>query len=114
VADAAYVSIASFSNSATNFATTQDQGSKGTTDWRPREAVLDVPPDAEGLSIAVILKGAGSVDVDDASLEVVDPAKVPVTPKSEVAQPNPEKRARELAEALSKMPDRPQNLDFER
>ena len=114
VADAAYVSITSISNSATNFATAEDQRSKGTTDWRPHEAVLDVPADAEGLSIAVILKGAGSVDVDDASLEVVDPAKVPLTPKSEVAQPNPEKRARELAEALSKMPDRPQNLDFER
>jgi hypothetical protein len=73
-----------------------------------------VPADAEGLSIAAILKGAGSVGVDDASLEVVDPAKVPLTPKSEVAQPNPEKRARELAEALSKIPDRPQNLDFDR
>ena len=114
VADAAYASIASFSNSPTSFATTEDQGSKGTTDWRPHEVVLDVPADAEGLSIAVILKGAGSVGVDDASVEVVDPAKVPLTPKSEVAQPNLEKRARELAEALSKMPDRPQNLDFER
>ena len=111
VADVAYVSITS-SRIPPRFATAEDQGSKGTTDWRPHEAVLDVPADAEGLSIAVILRGAGSVGVDDASLEVVDPAKVPLTPKSEVAQPNPES-AREMAEALSKMPDRPQNLDFE-
>ena len=113
VADAAYLSIASFSNSPTIFATTEHQASKGTTDWRPHEAVIDVPGDAEGLSIAVILKGAGSAGFDDASLEVVDPAKVPLTPKSEAAQPNPEKRAREQAEALPKLPDRPQNLDFE-
>jgi len=114
VADAAYVSIASFSNSPTIFATSEDQGSKGKTDWRPHEAVVDVPADAEGLSIAVVLRGAGSAGVDDASLEVVDPAKVPLTPTSKVALPNPEKRARDLAEVLSKMPDRPQNLDFER
>ena len=66
------------------------------------------------LVIAMILKGAGNAGVDDASLEVVDPAKVPLTPKSVVALPKPEKLARELAEVLSKMPDRPQNLDFDR
>ncbi len=102
--DAAYVSMASISKFANQFASTLDQGSKGTTDWRPHEVVLDVPADAESLRIGVILRGAGTLGVDDASLEVVDPARVRLTPKSEVSRTDPEKRARELAEALAKMP----------
>jgi hypothetical protein len=114
VAEAAYVWLAASSKSGNQFASTLDRASKGTTDWRPHEAVIDVPADAEGLSILVVLGGAGMLGVDDASLEVVDPAKVPLTARSEGSRPDPEKQARELAEALAKMPDRPENLDFER
>jgi hypothetical protein len=114
LADPAYLWLRSDSDTGTRFVSTKGRGPKGTTDWGLQDVVLDVSADAGGLSFGVVAPGAGTLGVDDASLEVVDPAKVSLTPKSEVAQPNPEKRARELAEALSKLPDRPQNLDFER
>jgi hypothetical protein len=115
VADEAYVSLGSFSNQSANvFATTSGQGSKGTTDWQPQQVVVDVPADAEGLSLGLILRGAGKLGVDDASLEIVDPSQVPLTTDSEVVRAGKEKRSRELAEAYPKLPDRPENLDFER
>ena len=113
LADAAYVSMAWGSKSESDFASTLDQASRGTTDWRPHEVVLDVPADADGLNIGVILRGFGTLGVDDASLEIVEPAKVPVTGRSDAYRANLEKRARELTEAYAKLPDRPQNLDFE-
>ena len=58
--------------------------------------------------------GAGTLGVDDASLEVVDPAKVPATEGVRIRADDPVKRVRELKEALPGTPDRPQDLDFER
>ena len=58
--------------------------------------------------------GAGTLGVDDASLEVVDPAKVPATEGATVQPLDPAKRARKLKESLPSTPDRPENLDFER
>ncbi len=57
---------------------------------------------------------AVTLGVDDASLEVVDPAKVPATEGATVRPLDPAKRARELKESLPSTPDRPENLDFER
>jgi hypothetical protein len=91
--------------------TTLGQGAKGTIDWQPHEVVIDVPADADGLSIGAVLQGVGTLGVDDASLEVVDPSKTVRLPET---QARLVKRARELAEALGKIPDRPQILDFER
>jgi hypothetical protein len=73
-----------------------------------------VPDGADGLRIAVVLRGLGTLGVDDVSIDVVDPAKMPVTPKTEMRRDDSDKRARELADAIAKLPDRPVNLDFER
>jgi hypothetical protein len=70
--------------------------------------------DAGGLSFGVIAPGAGTIGVDDASLEVVDPAEFPATEGVTVRPLDPAKRARELKESLPSTLDRPENLDFER
>ena len=57
----------------------EEPGSKGMTDWQSQDVVVDVPADAEGLSIGVVLRGVGKIGVDDASVEIVDPSKVPLT-----------------------------------
>jgi hypothetical protein len=57
--------------------------------------------------------GTGAVGVDDASVEVVDLARVPAIDGVKVRPLDPAKRARELKEALPSTPDRPENLDFE-
>jgi hypothetical protein len=114
LADPAYVWLRSDADSEMRFVRTFGRGPKGTTDWGPQEVVLDVSADAGGLSFGVSVPGAGTVGVDDASLEVVDPAKVPATAGATVRPLDPAKRARELKEALPSTPDRPENLDFER
>jgi hypothetical protein len=114
VADAAFASMGSYPGGTSNWADTSGKASGGTTGWRPHEVVIDVPADAKGLTVGVTLRGAGTLGVDDASLEIVDPAKVPVTAKPGDSRPNPEQRARELAEAYKTLSDRPENLDFER
>jgi hypothetical protein len=106
--------MSSFSDSETRFVTTMGRGPKGTTDWRPHEVVLDVSDEAESLNFGVVLDGAGTLGVDDASLEVVDPAKIPATEGVKVVRRDPAQRARELEETLPRTPDRPANLDFER
>ena len=90
------------------------RGAKGHTDWQPQEAVLDVPADAEDLTLSIILSGGGTLGVDDVSLEVVDPEKVAATPRTERSKADRENRLRERAEATAKLPDRAVNLDFER
>jgi hypothetical protein len=50
----------------------------GTTDWTRVSVVLDVPTDADGLSLGLLLNGGGEAWVDDASLDVVGP-DVPTT-----------------------------------
>jgi hypothetical protein len=114
LADPAYVWLRSDSETGTRFVSTRGRGPKGTTDWGPQEVVLDMAADAGGLSFGVVAPGAGTLGVDDASLEVVDPAAVPATEGATVRPLDPAKRAGELKEALPRTPDRPENLDFER
>ena len=114
VADPAYLWLRSDSDTGMRFVSTKGRGPKGTTDWGPHEVVLDVSADAGGLSFGVAVPGAGTLGVDDASLEVVDPAEVPATEGVTVRPLDPAKRARELKESLPSTPDRPENLDFER
>ena len=76
--------------------------------------VLDMASNAGGLSFGVATPGAGTLGVNDASLEVVDPAEVPATEGVTVRPLDPAKRARELKESLPSTPDRLENLDFER
>ena len=113
LADPAYLWLRSDSDTGMRFVSTMGRGPKGTTDWGPHEVVLDVAADAGGLSLRGGRAGAGTLGVDDASLEVVDPAKVPATEGVTVRPDDPAKRARELKEALPRTPDRPENLDFE-
>jgi hypothetical protein len=114
VAEEAYLSIAAAAGRSSAIAATRGRGAKGRSDWRSQEIVLDVPAEADALSIGVVLRGSGILGVDDASLEVVDPAKVPVTQKSELAEVDREKRLHEEAESIAKLPGRPENMDFER
>ena len=79
LADPAYLWLRSDSDTGIRFVSTMGRGPKGTTDWAPHEVVLDVADDAGGLVFGVVAPGAGTLGVDDASLEVVDPAKVPAT-----------------------------------
>lgn len=62
----------------------------------------------------VFMQSSGNLGVDDASLEIVDPAKEPIMQESEIVTTAREKHLRERAEAIAKMPDRPVNMDFER
>lgn len=50
----------------------------GFADWTRHSVVLDVPSDAVGIVIGALLKGRGTMRLDDAELETVD-ASVPVT-----------------------------------
>jgi hypothetical protein len=112
--DPANLWLRSDADSERRFVNTFGRGPKGTTDWASHEVVLDVADDAVGLVFGVVAPGAGTLGVDDASLEVVDPAKVPATEGVTIRPDDPAKRARELKEALPRTPDRPENLDFER
>jgi len=72
----------------------QDRAIKGTTDWRRYEVVLDVPEDATGIALGILLTGAGEVWLNGARFEVVG-ADVAVTGSKN-----------------TKTPDKPVNLDF--
>jgi hypothetical protein len=51
---------------------------KGTSDWRRREIVLDVPAETQQIVFVVSLRGGGQIWVDDIKFEEVG-AEVPVT-----------------------------------
>ena len=72
----------------------QDRAIKGTTDWRRYEVVLDVPKDATGIALGILLTGTGEVWLNGARFEVVGP-DVAVTGSN-----------------YGKIPDKPVNLDF--
>ena len=72
----------------------QDRGIKATTDWRRYEIVLDVPKDATGIALGILLTGAGEVWLNGARFEVVGP-DVAVTGSNN-----------------AKTSDKPVNLDF--
>src|SRR5207247_6358775 len=50
----------------------------GTTDWSRYEVVADIPTDAERIDVMALLRGSGTVWVDDMALEIVD-QNVPTT-----------------------------------
>jgi hypothetical protein len=72
----------------------QDRAIKGTTDWRRYEVVLDVPKDASGIALGILLTGTGEVWLNGARFEVVGP-DVAVTGSSN-----------------AKTSNKPVNLDF--
>jgi hypothetical protein len=74
----------------------QDRPIKGTTGWQKYEVVLDVPQDATGIALGVLLGGSGEVWLNGGKFEVVG-ADVPTTGGKGV-----------------KLPDGPTNLDFEK
>jgi hypothetical protein len=67
---------------------------RGTADWRRCEVVLDVPSDATGIALGVLLNGPGEVWLNGAKFEVVA-SDVPTTNT-----------------AVTDLPDKPINLDF--
>lgn len=73
----------------------QSRPIKGTTDWRHCEVVLDVPKDATGIALGILLTGPGEVWLNGANFNVVGP-EVAVT-----------------ASSSAKTPDKPVNLDFD-
>ena len=74
----------------------QNRPIKGTTTWQRYDVVLDVPRDATGVFFGVLLSGSGTVWLNDAKFEIVDPA-VPTTDAGMV-----------------RGADEPANLDFEK
>ena len=60
---------------------------KGTTDWQNYQVVLDVPQDATGIFIGVLLTGSGTVWLNSAKFEVVG-KDVPTTIKSTPLRPD--------------------------
>ena len=78
----------------------QDRAIKGTTDWWPYEVVLDVPKDATGIALGILLTGTGEVWLNGARFEVVGP-DVAVTGSSNAKIPN-----------KPTIPLKPVNLDF--
>jgi hypothetical protein len=73
----------------------QDRPLKGTTAWQNYQVVLDVPADATGVFLGILLSGSGSVWLNDVRLEVVGP-ETPTTGK-----------------ATPQRPDGPINLNFQ-
>ncbi len=43
----------------------------GTSDWKRREAIVAIPVDAEAVEVGILLRGKGSVWLDDVELEVL-------------------------------------------
>ncbi len=84
---------------------------RGTADWTQASIVLDVPADAVGIAIGLIMPGAGDAWIDDATFEVVgsDVASTNMTPPS----PNPA-QAEQQRMMYANAPAAPSNLDFER
>ncbi len=72
----------------------QNRAIKGTTEWQRYEVVLDVPKDATGIALGILLTGAGEVWMNGARFDVVGP-DVAVTGSNN-----------------AKTPDKPVNLDF--
>jgi|GEM_PF-5970843 len=66
-------------NHTAAFDNMMNRGIKGDTDWRKYAVVLDVPDDAVALVYGGLELGGGQTWFSEFSVEVVDPAKVPVT-----------------------------------
>jgi hypothetical protein len=89
----------------------------GTTDWTKHDIVLEVPADAEVVTIGLLLVGDGKVWIDDASFDVV-PSDTGTTKNFD---PNAPDTPADLRRMLQRNVDelrkqkklRPTNLDFE-
>lgn len=91
-----------------------DRAIVGTREWTAYSVVLDVPPDAVGITFGVALAGAGQLWLDDLTFDVVG-RDVPTTNRmareSYGRYGGPIARPRFLA--YRSAPPRPTNLDFE-
>jgi len=85
---------------------------KGTSDWQKREVVLDVPTEAIGISIGLILNGKGTIWADDFQLETVS-LDVPSTDIGLPQRPWDSKMREQMQERYSRAPEQPVNLNFE-
>ncbi len=81
-------------NKVVAFDNMQRRGLSGTSDWTTAEIVLDIPSEAEKLSLGLILDRKGKVWMRGLTFEVVDDS-VPVT-----------------APKMTDLPSTPANLDF--
>jgi hypothetical protein len=82
----------------------------GTADWRLVSVVLDVPNNAAGIAIGLLLSGSGEAWIDDASFDVVGSD----VPSTNTAQPstNPD-NAEQQRRAYEAVPLAPRNMGFE-
>lgn len=82
---------------------------KGTTDWRPYQVTLDVPPEAVNVVFGVLIGGEGTVWADDLTVEIVGPG-VAVTNLLSPEQTKLDDPKRDPKKATAR---RPENLGFE-
>jgi hypothetical protein len=78
---------------------------KGTRDWAKREMVLEVPSNADRISIGLGIEGSGTMEVCGVEIHVVD-SSVPTT--QNVAKP----MTSEQRKYLDSLPSSPRNLQF--
>lgn len=83
----------------------------GTSDWRQISSVLDVPPNALGITVGVVMAGGGTLVVDDLRLDVVG-TDVPTTNTNTKPVPTYDDSAA-VAAAYRLTGYAPTNLDFE-
>jgi len=81
------------------------KGIQGTNDWKPLTVTIDVPNDAEFVTISVLLRGAGKIWLDDFSIKAVG-QDVPVS-----YEIKPEKDS--IPPPVFFLLKEPINLDFE-
>src|SRR4029078_4855111 len=83
----------------------------GSSGWTQASVVLDVPANAIGIALGVLLAGAGDLVVDDFRLETVGP-EVPSTSLYSTPQPNGTDSATTVAN-YARQPATVADLDFE-
>lgn len=81
------------------------KGIQGTNDWKPLIVTIDVPNDAEFVTISVLLRGAGKIWLDDFSVKAVGkevPVSYEIKPDKDLIRP-----------PVFFLLEEPINLDFE-
>ena len=86
------------------------RGIVSSIDWQQFSVVLDVPANAIGIALGVLLHGTGDVLADDFALEPVD-SSVAVTDL--LSSPLPSTDSASIAASYARSPGAPRNLDFE-
>lgn len=83
----------------------------GTADWHQVEVILDVPPNALGIALGVLMSGKGELLVDDMAFEVI-PATGPTT--NQLLMPTPVGTdSATMAALYANLGSVPINLNFE-